>query len=99
MEIKYIFRKLRTMEDHTQTSFAKELGVSQQWLSKVERGVSNPGVAVLIKLGARCDIPLPLFFVAQVNVNHEDYAVLNTMLHYRVNRRRDYLKLKKKEGN
>lgn len=54
LELKRIFgrslRKLRTKKDKTQSQLAEETGISEEYLSKIERGLASPSFMVISKL-------------------------------------------------
>lgn len=55
-------RKKRKSENMTISALAKKAGVSDSYISQLERGLIDPSVSVLRKIAAAMNVPLSSFF-------------------------------------
>lgn len=62
-------------------SLAKEAGIDNSYLSKIERNISVPSLDTLVKLGKALDIPLVGLQMALLK-NKEDAIIYDLMQHY-----------------
>ncbi len=56
-------RRLRVARGQSQEALAADAGIDRTYVSRLERGLENPTVAVLEKLGGALSHPLSAFFV------------------------------------
>ena len=60
--IGFNIRSLRERQKHSQTQFAKMVGVNRSYLNQIEQGKMNASVDVLVKIADGLDVPLPDLF-------------------------------------
>lgn len=57
-DIAHNLKKIRLSRKIAQERLALEAGVDRTFVSKIERGLGNPSLEVLLKLANRLDVPL-----------------------------------------
>jgi transcriptional regulator with XRE-family HTH domain len=57
-------RRLRVSRELSQEALAVDAGIDRTYVSRLERGLENPSVAVLEKLAIALNASIPEFFVA-----------------------------------
>jgi transcriptional regulator with XRE-family HTH domain len=62
MNIGTAIRTLRLKESLLQEEFASRIGITQTYLSQIERGHKNPSLDVLNSMAKDLKLPLPLMF-------------------------------------
>lgn len=60
MEIGISIRLIRKNSNKSQKEFAKEIGITQTYISQIENGKKQPSLDVLYKVSALSNIPLPI---------------------------------------
>lgn len=56
-------RKLRVREGLSQEALAVDAGIDRSYMSRLERGIENPTVAVLERIALTLRVPIGEFFV------------------------------------
>jgi XRE family transcriptional regulator, regulator of sulfur utilization len=65
MDLGTTIKNLRRQRGQTQTEFASLCGITQTYLSQIEKNKKEPNLSVLEKISSELNIPMPiLFFVA-----------------------------------
>ncbi len=63
MEVGRAIRQLRrSQKGLNQSQFAKEIGITQTYLSQIEAGKKNPSIEILGAIGHHLEIPFPILF-------------------------------------
>jgi transcriptional regulator with XRE-family HTH domain len=62
MEIGNAVKAIRKKRNETQCNFAKQVGITQTYLSQVENGHKKPSMDVIEKIASATDTPLPILF-------------------------------------
>lgn len=62
MNLGVAVKELRTQRGMNQSDFAKKVGVSQTYLSQIEKGHKMPNMSVLENICIELRIPLPVAF-------------------------------------
>ena len=63
MDVGSAIRRLRkSQKDLNQSEFAKEIGITQTYLSQIESGKKIPSIAILGAIGHHLEIPFPILF-------------------------------------
>lgn len=63
MNIGIAIRRLRrSQKGLNQSQFAKEVGITQTYLSQIENGKKIPSIAILGAVGHHLEIPFPILF-------------------------------------
>lgn len=62
MNIGLALRKLRKGKGINQTIFAERCGITQTYVSNIEKGLKKPSLPVLEKMASVLDMPLPILF-------------------------------------
>ena len=75
-----IIKVLRTMRGLSQVELATELEISRAYLSQIESGTKEPGMAVLKKVSRFFSIPLALLVVQEDETHPEIMDELRKML-------------------
>ncbi len=82
MDIGYSIRFLRESKCVNQMKFANNVGISQGYLSQVERGHKNPSVELLQNIAEKLGIPLPVMFwfaVDECDINENKKSAFRTL--------------------
>ncbi len=63
MEVGTAIKRLRTTQKGlNQSQFAKEIGITQTYLSQIESGKKTPSTSILQTIGVHLEIPFPILF-------------------------------------
>lgn len=79
MDAGRLIKLLRTAGEITQGELAKELGVTQTYLSRVENGRREPGMNLIRKASHRFGVPMALFLLHE-GPDHEVIGELGKIL-------------------
>lgn len=69
MELGKIISSIRKDQGYKQGVFAKKLGISQTYLSQIERDKKEPNLSLLKKIASMLNIPLPIIFFFSLEAN------------------------------
>lgn len=69
MNLGKAIKELRKKRNCNQMTFAKQIGVSQGYLSQIEKGTKKPSVDLLESMSEKLDIPLPMMFWFSISEN------------------------------
>lgn len=58
-----VIKDLRKVEGKTQVDLAGDIGVSQNYISEIERGRKSPHLSVLVGISESLNIPLHVIFI------------------------------------
>lgn len=62
MNIGTTIKHIREQKKIRQNIFAEKIGISQEYLSKIENNRRQPAISILEKIGKELDVPLPILF-------------------------------------
>lgn len=77
-----MIKKVRANLNQTQTEFSKEIGISQTYLSQLEKCRKIPSTQLLEKIGDYCNIPMGVLFwfsVTEYDIKEEKKQLFNDL--------------------
>jgi len=67
MNLGNVIRNIRKDRGQTQNEFASICGITQTYLSQIERNQKEPNLSTLKEISSKLDIPLPILFFKSIN--------------------------------